>query len=1010
MAVIGLLGKLARRPRFEKMRRRSRLEGRNAQVCRLHLEPLEVRTMPSAPGTWQPLAATNPASGPTDTQLALVLSDGTLMIQPQGVPTNAWYRLTPDATGNYATGTWSALPSMNVARWTSSSAMLQDGSVFVLGGDWSSAGRLTNTAEIFDPTAGPQGTWTSVAPIPTPQTGVFLPPGTTASQWGEGGIEVLGNGNVFALYFDGTNTYIYNPSTNTWTAGAQKLHNDFSGQEVMVKLPDGSLLSYDLSGSLIPGVFHAQRYFWNTNQWVDESKVSATNPPQLLSSRTVGNAAGDAFLLPDQQVWFIGGNGNSAYFTPSTDLWSAGPTLPSAMYNGVMTQFGATDNPGAMLPNGDVLVALSPVLPRVNGGFNAAPATHIYEFNPTTQTFTDVTPPGLTNVNAVGINMLVLPTSQVLLTNELGPMQIYTPSGGPVDSSRPTISSIQLNANRSYTLTGTDLNGISEGANTGCYFHMATNYPIVQLQNSSGQVFFARTYNWSSTGVATGNVPETVNFQLPAGLPAGNYSLSVSANGIASVPIAFTNPSGQSLDLSAGFTNATALLSTNGSAAINGSVLRLTDGKAHEAGSAFFRTPLGVANFTTQFNFRLTNAIADGFTFTVQGAAPTALGAGGAGLGYGAPIVGGAGGIANSVAIKFDLYNNAGEGNDSTGLYINGASPTTVGSINLSKTGIDFHSGHTFHVGMSYDGVTLSVSITDLTTNVKATQSYKVNIPSIVGGNTAYVGFTGATGGLTAIQDILSWTYVPTLVPPATPANLTAGTSFGQVSLSWSAVDGATTYNVYRSTSAGAEGNVPYKVGVASPTFADIGLGNGTTYYYRVSAVNSAGESGRSTEIAAIPQPFIAKINFSNNTNQVPLGYVNDIGRAYGARGNGLSFGWNADNTVNARDRDVSSSPDERYDSFIHMQKPSDPNAFWEIAVPTGTYSVHLAAGDPSNIDSVFAIDTEGILALNGTPTTTNHWLENTVTVTVTDGRLTIRNAPGSKNNKIDYIDITQIG
>jgi Legume lectin domain len=1002
MAVFRLLSKLALSSRLEKARQRRRLEPGSAKCCRLCVEPLEVRTMPAAAGSWQALAPTNPASGPTEAQLALVLSDGTLMIQPQGVPTNAWSRLTPDATGNYATGTWSPLASMNVARWTSSSAMLQDGSVFVLGGDFSSAGRLTNTAEIFNPTAGPQGTWTSVAPIPTPKTSVFLPPGTTASQWGEGDLEVLGNGNVFALYFDGTNTYIYNPSTNTWTAGAQKLHNDFSGQEVMVKLPDGSLLSYDLSGSRIPGVFHAQRYFWNTNQWVDESKVSATSPPQLLSSGTVGNAAGDAFLLPDQQVWFIGGNGNSAYFTPSTDLWSAGPKLPSALYNGVMTQFGATDNPGAMLSNGDVLVALSPVLPRVNGKFNAAPATHIYEFNPTTQTFTDVTPPGLTNVNAVGLNMLVLPTGQVLLTNELGQMQIYTPSGGPVDSWRPTISSIQLNANRSYTLTGTDLNGISEGANTGCYFHMATNYPIVQLRNSSGQVFYARTYNWSSTGVATGNVPETVNFQLPAGLPAGNYSLSVSANGIGSVPIAFTNASGPSLDLSGGFASAAGLLNANGSAAINGSVLRLTDGKTREAGSAFFRTPVGVTNFTTKFNFRLTKATADGFTFTVQGTGPTALGAGGSGLGYEA--------IANSVAVKFDLYNNAGEGGDSTGLYINGASPTTAGSIKLTNTGIDLHSGHTFDVAMSYDGITLSVSITDLTTNAKATQSYKVNIPSIVGGSTAYVGFTGATGGLAAIQDILSWTYVPALAPPPKSANLAAGTSFGQVRLSWSAADGAATYNVYRSTSPGAEGGAPYKIGLTSPSFADIGLSNGTTYYYEVSSVNSAGESGRSAEITATPQPFVAKINFSNNTTQVPLGYVNDIGRAYGARGNGLNFGWNADNTANARDRDISSSPDERYDSFIHMQKPSDPNAFWEIAVSTGTYSLHLAAGDPSAIDSVFAIAAEGILALSGTPTTANHWLENTVTVTVTDGRLTISNAPGAKNNKIDFIDITQIG
>ena len=230
MAVFRLLSKLALSSRLEKTRERRRLKRGNAKFCRLCVEPLEVRTMPAAAGTWQALATTNPASGPTDTQLALLLSDGTLMIQPEGPDRpggNAWYRLTPDATGNYATGTWSALASMNVARWTFSSAMLPDGSVFVLGGDWSSAGRLTNTAEIFNPTAGPQGAWTSVAPIPTPKTSVSLPPGTTASQFGEGDIEVLGNGDVFAFYFDGTSTYLYNPSTNTWTTGAPKAAQRF---------------------------------------------------------------------------------------------------------------------------------------------------------------------------------------------------------------------------------------------------------------------------------------------------------------------------------------------------------------------------------------------------------------------------------------------------------------------------------------------------------------------------------------------------------------------------------------------------------------------------------------------------------------------------------------------------------------------------------------------------------------------------------------------------------------
>ena len=60
---------------------------------------------------------------------------------------------------------------------------------------------------------------------------------------------------------------------------------------------------------------------------------------------------------------------------------------------------------------------------------------------------------------------------------------------------------------------------------------------------------------------------------------------------------------------------------------------------------------------------------------------------------------------------------------------------------------------------MTYNGATLTVVITDTVTNASATQTYTVNIPAVIGGPTAYVGFTGGTGGSTAIQDILNWSY-----------------------------------------------------------------------------------------------------------------------------------------------------------------------------------------------------------------------------------------------------------
>ena len=180
--------------------------------------------------------------------------------------------------------------------------------------------------------------------------------------------------------------------------------------------------------------------------------------------------------------------------------------------------------------------------------------------------------------------------------------------------------------------------------------------------------------------------------------------------------------------------------------------LQLTDGGMNEAGSAFYATPVNIQQFTTQFTFQLSNPAADGITFTIQNNGPTALGGDGGGLGYK--------GIPNSIAIKFDLFNNAGEGPNSTGLYINGASPT-LPAINLTGTGIDLHSGDYFNATIAYDGANLTLTLTDGITLATWSHVWVINIPATVGSNTAYVGFTGGTGGLTSSQKLTYWTYVP---------------------------------------------------------------------------------------------------------------------------------------------------------------------------------------------------------------------------------------------------------
>ena len=100
------------------------------------------------------------------------------------------------------------------------------------------------------------------------------------------------------------------------------------------------------------------------------------------------------------------------------------------------------------------------------------------------------------------------------------------------------------------------------------------------------------------------------------------------------------------------------------------------------------------------------------------------------------------------------------------------------------------------------------------------------------------------------------------------------------------------------------------------------------------------------------------------------------------------------------RDRNAANSPDQRYDTLTHLQKPANPNAVWEIAVPNGTYVVRVVAGDACNFDSVFRIAAEGVLTVTGTPTTSTRWIEGTATVTVTDGRLTISSGAGAATTR----------
>jgi hypothetical protein len=150
---------------------------------------------------------------------------------------------------------------------------------------------------------------------------------------------------------------------------------------------------------------------------------------------------------------------------------------------------------------------------------------------------------------------------------------------------------------------------------------------------------------------------------------------------------------------------------------------------------------------------------------------------------------------------------------------------------------------------------------------------------------------------------------------------------------------------------------------------------------------------------------FSANINFEPAGSAVPTGYQADTGAVLGPRAGGNTYGWNLDNSANTRDRNNATSPDQRYDTLIHLQRPGSATT-WEIAVPNGRYTVHLVGGDPGFTDSTYRVNVEGTLVLTGTPTVAQPWIEGTAQVDVTDGRLTVTNAAGSSNNKLNYLDV----
>jgi hypothetical protein len=467
----------------------------------------------------------------------LLESDGTVLVhnEPDNNTTggtNQWWKLTPAANGSYVDGTWSQIASMpaDYAPLYFASAILPDGRMIVEGGEYNGDNAVwSDQGEIYNPVAN---TWKSVAP----------PKGWTSM--GDAASEVLDNGTFMLqqpcqnCVSNGAFTVddaLLNAKTLTWRVIPSTGKVDPNDEEGWTLEPNGKVLTIDVWA---PG--GTELFSPKTDTWSFAGDTAAGGSP--INPWPVVEIGPQA-ELPGGNVFVVGAGSSTqepptpcttdvatdtALYNYSSGAWTAGPTIPAVGGQ----EMDATDGPSSTLPDGNVLFDASACV------YNAP--MHFFLYNASANTISQIPDvPNAPNDTSFATRFLALPNGQALFDDGSNQMLVYTAGGTPNSSWRPsisTISSTNLAPGSTYTLAGKQLAGLDQGAAYGDDVQDNTNFPLVRITNSAtGAVTYARTTNWSSVSIAPGARSST-QFTLPPGTPAGQSTLVVVANGIASPP------------------------------------------------------------------------------------------------------------------------------------------------------------------------------------------------------------------------------------------------------------------------------------------------------------------------------------------------------------------------------------------------------------------------------------------------------------------------------------------
>jgi hypothetical protein len=535
-------------------------------------------------GTWTKI--TQPFIG-CETSQALLLTDGGVLVQDFCNPAN-FYKFTPDIYGSYINGTWKQVASIPAAFQYAPifypAAVLKDGRVIFAGGEYNFAGSSGNVVAIYDPFAD---SWTSLAPPD------FLVAQGVASQ----GCDIKGNRGTGATYkywcgigespngvlpdgsfMVGDSGYEFPPPgpcpapcvgkleallpppyTGPWIqTGLSKHDGNTEQQFTLLPSPQGTSLTL----GLVVDTYHGFGYYgtaptpictgsslagngasgWQSSElYVKGNYFGAFPGDWYCLGDTVeplwqGNEMGPAVLRSDGTV-FQGGADQYTAILGADFKWKAGPGYPIDSSGNQLTM---SDAPGALLRNGNVLISTSP-------GRDTTNPSVFFELTPDPSNVL-VQVPAVSYASTMGgsgyVQFLELPTGQIWATSNRSGygIEIYTPNNPNYNNAwAPALSATcflcRVHTTKPNKWFGQRFNGMSQGASYGDEFQSASNYPLVRITDHvNGRVYYCRTYNFSSMGVATGNLSVSTDFDCSkAKVPLGTIgTLEVVANGIPS--------------------------------------------------------------------------------------------------------------------------------------------------------------------------------------------------------------------------------------------------------------------------------------------------------------------------------------------------------------------------------------------------------------------------------------------------------------------------------------------